>query len=295
MRFYHLLMLFCSLLLVNSAMGQTYQIIKIAGLITNCESGDTLRIADKIASEEQLCFWNSSTRFSAAALIDPATARRYLLKANDPSSGIQRNAVYEGLIRSLGGFSNRGSIRIDSLFSFALLFGEKDFLIIGDTLTLTINTRKVPLDEKNFIYAAYEYEGEQVNKRLRVKEDSLYLTASEIYTVDGLPIKPGQTRKFRLFYLHHDQNKRKNTLLVSFNPTFVGKEELMPELDIIYTVIQEKNRRELEQDRQRRREALRGELAAYLEELYGKTSGEVLEQWLDQYLQGKEQKLKEHD
>lgn len=65
-----------------------------------------------------------------------------------------------------------------------IVLGESHYLL--DSIDIKTS---LPVDEKHFFYASYDYNGETINKKLTCKDGILTFDKS-LFTIDGKPIKP---------------------------------------------------------------------------------------------------------
>jgi hypothetical protein len=265
------LIVFCT---VSGLDGQSFQVIKVAGLITNCTSGDTLRMEDKIKATDSLCFVNTKEKYAVAALIDLKTKGRFLIKAGKTEAGVQPELVKNVLKRSDTRTGSRRG-KINTILDLQTFFGNAEFLIMGGQLRLELNPESLPMDQKNFFYASYQYRGEKINKKLSYEGNELLLSAEELYKVDDEPIDALATTNFQLYYF--PTATKKPVLITGFSPLFLSDELAGKELDVIYhTMVGTAP------------QLIQEELTAYLVEIYGKADAENVGAWLKAYLKGKE-------
>lgn len=86
--------------------------------------------------------------------------------------------------------------------------------------TLMIETM-FKTDEHHYFFISYDYNGEQINKRIHCDNGSFSITP-EIFQIDGNPIKPFDTM-LRVFY--HDTDSGKLTLITDkMKMIFIGNE-----------------------------------------------------------------------
>lgn len=256
--------------------GQTYQVIKVAGVITRCQQkGDTLRMEDKVKAADTLCFTNVKGKYAVAAIIDLKSKERYILKASTDSVGVRKGIVKASLTRSRAQTGTRRG-KINTLLDLGAFFGDDQFLILGGELRLEINPETLAMNADSFFYASYQYRGEKINKKFPAEGKELVLSAKELYQVDGQPIDAGETTEFTLYY--YQPRLKKLQKVSTFSPVFLADEEVSTELTIIFRNLVGEHPEAVD------REAVKKDLIAYLVEVYGKADEENLEDWLDHFL-----------
>lgn len=255
-----------------SLSAQEYRIIKVAGNISDCANNLSLKRGDRIQANQRLCFVNTATRFAIASVINMQTGSRHVLKARSSDAGTQSGSVRDciGRSRALTG-SRKG--KINTIFDLRTFLGSEDFLILGGGLSLDINTQNIPMDANNFFFASYTFRGETINKKLSFQDTLLFISASELFKVDEVPICMDETADFSLKYLNKDAGAPE--LVCSFTPVFPFNEDIKGELSIIQEVAGSTVSAS----------DLKEKMVAYLIDIYGKADKENISHWMDQNLE----------
>ena len=227
-----------------------YKVIRVDGKIFFQRSESEMKKGDVFLSGTALSF---KTPQSRAAVISGIKGR-FVLSATEKGQAKMLPAANHISTRS-GALNN--------IVSLQNHFNGK-YLVL-DEIQLEIGS-EYPMDEKNFFYLSFMYEGEKIRKKLASKNGNLLLIQkSEIYKIDGESI-PVETMDMTLYY----RQGKESQIISEFRPIFPNLVELKEEISIIMEEFSTKDN-----DQQIK------EIAGYLDEFYGKSQTENLEKWLE--------------
>jgi len=156
---------------------------------------------------------------------------------------------------------------VSSVADLKSIFEDK--VLIIEKLYLKIGTDIFPLGDQNFFFIRYTYNDETINKKLSFVGDTLIIDKKEVFTIDGKMIECEENKEFSLYYYSKDEEKTESLLIGSFEPVFVGNEQLKPEIDIIFEEFKDKPF-----------DVILAEVYDYLNSFYGKIDKGYLEAWL---------------
>ena len=231
-----------------------YSVIKVIGSIKHANN-KALFTGDKILSNEKLSFANDQSK---AALVSKEKGR--LMLGATPSG-----KVSEGLMPALSNVSSRSGALINAI-DFTNHFANKYLILSG--YEVEINAASFPMNDDKFFFLRFNYNGEEISKKLSFENNKLKMIASEILKIDGKPIslRPGTTAQ--LVY-RNSINKTSETV-ATFEPVFTDEKSLKNECKLIfYELGAEANKDEtIEQ------------LLSYLTENYGKPLQSNFTQWV---------------
>lgn len=137
------------------------------------------------------------------------------------------------------------------------------YLVIGK-MKLQIGKEAFPMDDKNFFYLTYSYNGESIPKKLSYDGDKLILDKEEIFKVDGNPIEVTE-KEMTLYYRQGTESRKVGT----FTPIFPDLGTLKGEVEIIIDEYKDKDI-----------STQMKEITAYLNEFYGNPQKDNLSEWL---------------
>lgn len=233
-----------------------YTVIKVFGGIQYKATKKNMNQGDVFSPAEQLIFSNTESK---AAVINQEKGRFILAP---PVSGKLESTPY--FIPAMGNIASRGGT-ISNMISLENHFKGK-YLIIN-RVSVKISEKAFPMNDTAFFFLRYIYKGEEINKKLPFKGDSLIIDRAGLLTVDGRPIPNPDVSEMKLFYL----SGKKSTFISEFEPVFPDTGELEKEIQIIVNEYKGKGY-----------DQLLDEVLGYLNEFYGKPDKENVEQWLKQ-------------
>ncbi len=228
-----------------------YKVIKVDGRIIFQRTKADMKIGDIFVSGTELSFTSPQSR---AAVISSLKGR-FVLSASE-----------KGQTKILPAANNISS-RSGALINLVDLQNHfsGDYLVL-DQAKLEIGQENFPMNETNFFYLSYEYNGEKIRKKLNYEEGNLLvLSKDEIYKIDGEPISV-QVMGMALYY----RSGETSTKISEFKPVFPNLDELKDEVRIILDEFSDKST-----------DVQIQEVTAYLAEFYGKPQRENLGAWLE--------------
>lgn len=248
---------------ISSSFGELvvdeFSVIKVIGGIKHAKTNKALFTGDKVYSNEKLKFAESSSK---AALISKEKGR-FMLNAN-PSG-----TVKEGLLPAMNNVSSRAGALLNSV-DIKKHFADKYLILSG--YEVEISSVSYPMDADHFFYLKFNYNGEEISKKLSFSEGKLKLDQSEILKIDGKSISLKEGTKVELVY-RNAKDKTSESLAV-FEPVFTNEKALKDECKLIVSELGADANAEIKKD----------QLLAYLTENYGKPNQENFNNWLKQNL-----------
>ncbi|NSW46565.1 MAG: hypothetical protein HPY79_12200 [Bacteroidales bacterium] len=262
--------LFLILLFIQySIYGQNpYKVISVNGEILAKKANIKLQSGIEVSSDDHFAFLIPNSR---AALINPKFGRIILTEQN--ASNAFSKAAFAPAISSV---KSRGALHtsIDSKNQLISLFDKHLFII--DKLEIKINQTLFPMNDRAYFFIRYTYKGEEINKKLPFKSDTLVIDKNKLYTIDGNPIPNPDVSEMKLYYYEIMGDNTKATYLSSFNLSFISGEQLKSEIKIILDA--------LANDSYEKKIA---EIYDFVNQFYGPMDADYLEKWVN-----KEFKLK---
>lgn len=231
-----------------------YKVIKVNGKIIYQKSGNDLKQGDVFAANTKLDFKSPQSR---AAVISSLKGRFVLTSSS--------NSNKPNLLPAMNNMSSRAGALLNMIDLKNHFSGN--YLAIGK-MELSIGEEAFPLDNENFFYVQYEYNGETIPKKLpkNADENKVIFDAEEIFKIDGKPVDVDPT-SMTLYYRKVEE--KKSIKINDFKPVFPNQEALKTEVQIIIDEFEQKSDTEKID-----------EITAYLNEFYGKPDKENLAEWL---------------
>ncbi len=234
-----------------------YSVIKVIGGIKHTKNNKALFTGDKVLSNEKLKFAENSSK---AALISKQKGR-FMLQASVSGT------VNEGLLPALSNVSSRAGALLNTI-DLKNHFADK-FLVLNGC-SIQISSSSFPMNDENFFFLRFDYNGEEISKKLSFNGDNLLLKADEILKIDGKAITLKAGTKVALMY--RNAKDETSAAISVFEPVFVNEKVLKDECKlIIYELGNELDS-----------ESKKEQILAYLTENYGKPHQENLNSWLKQ-------------
>ncbi len=256
-----ILILLCCLIFAN-AKSESYFVIHVKGTIKKATNKVLLKSGDEISSEEKLIFSSVDDR---AAAISPSKGRFLIMlddKAKKTEDGEFISIVKRLVLPTSGRMSTRNG-KIKTLIE-AQLFFEGKHLIIGNREAISLSDSEFLLDKNHFFYFSHIYYGEQVNKKLDYRADSLIFSKDDLLSLDGKLLNQLELVEPELFY--YNSLDETSVKIADFIPFFVEKNHIAHEVDVII--------------RHSKPNQATKNVSSYLEEFYGKIYMPNLEKWL---------------
>lgn len=232
-----------------------YKVIKVNGQIQIKKTGKNLAQGDEFAPNTPLDFKTAESR---AAVISSSKGRFVLTADNNNSKGSNLVPAMNSVATRSGAIINM--IDLKNVFA--------DNYVIIDEVRMKIGKDAFPMvQDETFFYVDYEYNGEVISKMLDFSNDTLIITKSNIFKIDGKPIENPNSIEFKLYY--RNEKKEESTPINTFNAIFPEKDALKQELKIILDEISKKSEKQKLDD-----------VLSYINEFYGKPDKDNVKSFL---------------
>jgi hypothetical protein len=255
----HLTILLISFLTVfimafkERSVSDTYKVIKVDGNIVYQKSGKLMATGDQFLESEKLVF---KTNESRAAVISSLKGR-FILSA-------QNNGLSNNLLPAMNNVKTRSGALL-SLIDLQNYF-KGDFLVV-DERKQKIAEAGFPMNETNFFYVQYVYNGEEIHKKLSYNGNELVISKAELFTIDGQAVATQDKINLKLWYRNAEE--KKSLLIGEFTCVMPGKDEILKELDVISKEHQKGEEKKLLED-----------AAGFLNDFYGAADMEYVRELL---------------
>lgn len=233
----------------NLAESDKFNVITVQGKIIFKKSGEEMKRGDIYISGTRLSFLSNNSR---AAIVNKSKGRFVLTGSS------------KGKIKVLPAVNNMSS-RSGALLNVVDLkkhFADR-YLILKRS-EVQIGSAAFPMDNEHFFYLTYDYNGEEIAKKLRHEGDFLILDKEEIYKIDGEAI-PYTEKEMTLYY----RKDGKGTKINSFTPVFADVDILKEEIEILLTSLDDISNEEKIKH-----------ITSYLVDFYGTPYKNNLSSWL---------------
>jgi len=240
----------------ESLFSQTdFKVIKVNGSILLKTKGISLETGTVFSDKEDLIFRSED---ATAAVINSQKGRLILTSKNHDLSTASSNHM-----PSMYNISSRGGPILNNSDLKNHFSGK---YVVLDRQVIKIDNKAFPMDNNHFFFLRYIYKGEEINKKLGFKADTLIIDKKSLFTVDGKPIPSADNTSIKLYYRKGDES----LLISDFDLIFPDMTQLKKETGIILSEIKSKPAKEKI-----------GEIDSYLNEFYGKVYEDNLISWLE--------------
>jgi hypothetical protein len=252
---------FCAFF-INTNAQSPFKVISVNGEILAKKANVTLQSGIEVKSNDNFAFLKPNSR---AALINPDLGRIILTETN--SANAFSKAAFAPAMSSV---STRGASSnfLLSKMDLSNYFNEK--LLVIDRLEIKISDKVFPMNSKAYFFIRYLYNGDEINKRLSFKSDTLIIDKKELYTIDGKPIPNPNIDQMKLYYYETIQDNAKAIFINSFNLIFIPNEQLKSEVSLI-----------IDACKKQPYEKIVNEVYDYLTSFYGAIDKSYVESWMD--------------
>jgi len=248
-------------LIAFAGMGQSpYKVISVNGEILAKKANVKLQSGIEVKSNDQFAFLIPNSR---AALINPQLGRIILTEEN--AANAFSKAAFAPAISTV---KSRGSLTTFITTKPQLIALFSDSLLIIDQIELKISPNLFPMNEHAHFFMRYTYKGEEINKRLPFKSDTLIINRCELYTIDGKPIPNPDVPQTKIYYYEVLGDNTKVTFLSSFNLIFISSDKLKKEVNVIRDAMKNAST-----------EKILSEVYDYIQSFYGIIDKQYLEDW----------------
>lgn len=248
--------------------GDSYFVIHIKGTVTSQKTGKPVKVGDQINSEEQLKFGSGD-----AVVVLMGSKGKFTISPSvqGDKPGPELLAYVNSAIlplKSNGHLSTRGSEQ-EAISDLKNYFGSNKFYIIGNQLTITIDSLKYPLNEKQVFIFRYIHNGAVVSKKINSRGSRLIIDRKALYTLRGTVIDPEQVENVDIYY--YNTHTKTSSRIVNFSPHFINEEVLKEELKVQQRLLREQ---------QLSQEQIDTELLWFVTDVYGPTDEPSFRQWI---------------
>jgi hypothetical protein len=195
----------------------SYYVLNIKGTVKVKKTGAVIKINDQISDKDILLF---NTPTDAVAVISTKNGRMVLRPKPNAKSSELVCVVSEILNPGTGRLSTRtgpinNAVDLDNYFN-------KDSLNVLGSMKVWISPMAFPMDQENFFFVRYRWNGETINKKLNFEKDSILLNAADIFKVDGKDIAYNEITSPALYY----KKGASATQMCPFNISFLDEIQL---------------------------------------------------------------------
>jgi hypothetical protein len=241
-----------------------YYVLNVKGNVRLEKTKTPLRVNDEISDKDALLFGSTN---DAVAVISSKSGRMILRPKPSAKSSELVALVSDILNPGTARLSARGG-EIINIVELEKYFGPDSLFLLG-THKVWIEPTAFPMNETNFFFVRYNYQGETINKKLSFDRDSLLLKAADLYKIDNVAVKSSEVSSALLFYKQGTSASE----IGPFSVAFLDEDSIRPAFSIL-----------------KKRSGLKGEklidqFTQLLVDLYGRTDKRNVERWVRKNLE----------
>ncbi|MBN1182896.1 MAG: hypothetical protein JXB49_11450 [Bacteroidales bacterium] len=234
---------------------EVYHVIKVEGTIYIASTNVQLKQGDKIKPTDQLRFASAD----ASALVISNTRGKFTLQMPDDENIFDDSQLFAMADNAVSPVAGRPQLSTRNVFMAEVnkledYFGDEDFNIIGDELTIKLNKASYALDDNNYFLLKYKNGEEFVTKKPDVQNNSIILKRNQYLE------KSGKLESVEIYQV--DKSSGSNEKITTVNLVFLNKMDLEQEFKIIVDILKEQGANKNE---------INDYLRDYFVDIYGKT------------------------
>lgn len=260
-------------LTANGLLAQTYSVVTTKGSILYGNDKQELIRGAKVNLNESLTFGDPQ---SMAVLIG-SNGERFILKskASEERDSELMATIKDVLVpmKRMSALTTRG-VDEHKIIDLEAMIGEKNFVIIGDKMALSLDEAYYPMDDQRYFVFSYFLGDEAVNKKVYFENNKLIFVPKTLFSFQGEAIDPSQIKEAKIFY--RDEIKKDTKLISSFRPVVLSHDRIKEECDILISFYKDAEMNEA---------SIKEEVNDYLNSFYGKTSKQAVIRWMDNSFQ----------
>jgi hypothetical protein len=236
------------------------KVIKVIGTIVVKDTQKLLITGDEITPRVPLDFKTADAR---AAVINLKSKNRYVLTyESSASNNSTMPTAKTHLIPAAINISSRAGALLNIIDIQNHFTGN--YIVLNKT-ELKINPQNFPMDATHLFYIRYKFSGEEINKKLAYKHDTLIIDKTTLYQVDQKPISYPDENNVKLLYMEGN----KSILISEFSLIFPDNNILKQEIGVFWNETDNKTTDERVDD-----------VVSYINEFYGKPDKDNVVAWL---------------
>lgn len=245
---------------VTSVMGlpgvDKYKVVKVIGSIILKKTGAPLVGGDEILSTDPIIFKTPDAKASVIS----SQVGRFILTAGNAENNTAN--VKANLLPPMSNISSRAGAMLNASDLKSHFSGN--YLLLKQ-INISVSKTSFPMNDSSFFFLSYAHNGENINKKLKYRADTMLILEKELFMVDGKPITYAESTAVKMNY----QQGKKRMAISEFTIITPNNEQVVKEVKMIIDESPNKTYNQLLPD-----------ILSYLNEFYGKTDEDNVKHWL---------------
>lgn len=225
----------------NVSFSQCYTVLAVKGEIISEKTGQPIKEMDEVCATDKLTF---STQNSKASVFSSEQGT-FVIKLGDKKKKDVLTAFVSSVLFAGKERLSTKIIDFDELELVNIKFYEKefgkDYFIIKESKNF-VDSKDFPMNENNYFYVKYLFDGNEIEKKLKFDKDTL-LIDKDIFKTEEFDINPEKVDSVSLYYF--DKEKSKQIYLTSFSLSFADDNILKSELSNYITILKKYNMKDI--------------------------------------------------
>ncbi|MCB8965136.1 MAG: hypothetical protein H6536_08905 [Bacteroidales bacterium] len=262
------------LMLGNALQAQeTYTVTRINGKVTNFKTGIQLKAGDVLQPTDRVTF----DSFDSYIISISQNMGRFMMKMHLPPSpeAVQQLTV---TVKEVATPTKRRSLMAErykpdesEISDLKSYFGNDKFSVIGNAVSIPVNSSNYVIDENKFIVFYYRVNNNPVSKKIGYEHNALMIEKEKLLTTNAGSITSNEIPSVAVYL--YEKNTRSSEEITKFDLLFVDQEALTNEFFTILPILQRQNMA---------KDGIKKYLIEYYFDFYGATDSKTIKQFVDQ-------------
>ncbi|MGD9976851.1 MAG: hypothetical protein AB7S54_02835 [Bacteroidales bacterium] len=262
------------LMLGTSAFAQeNYIVTRINGKVVNFKTGTQLKAGDVLESTDKITFDN----FDSYVISISQSMGRFMIKMHEPPTpdALQQLTV---MVKDVAVPTKRRSLMAEryrpdetAVNDVKAYFGSDKFSVIGNQVTIPVNSSTYQIDEDKFIVFYYRVNNNPISKKIGYEQNALLIEKDKLLNTSSGDITSNEIPGVAVYY--YEKNTRTSEEITKFDLLFVDQAALASEFFTILPILRRQNMGN---------DDIKKYLIEYYYDFYGATDSKTIKIFVDQ-------------
>lgn len=269
-------MKFTAILLLAACMNlqaqDSFIVTRINGKVTSNKTGTLLKAGDVLQPSDRVTF----DSFDSYVISIGQNMGRYMIKLHEPPAP-ETIQQLTAMVKDVAVPTKRRSLMaeryrpdetvVNDLRSY---FGNDKFTVIGDNVSVPVNSQAYPIDDNRFIVFYYRVNNNPVSKKIGYEGNSLIIEKDKLVSTSAGVITQNEIPSVGVYL--YEKNTRSSEEITKFNLAFVDRETLTNEFLTIIPILQKQGMA---------KDDIKKYLIEYFYDFYGSTDSRSIKAFVD--------------
>jgi hypothetical protein len=247
---------------------QCYTILSVKGEIILEKTGQPIKEMDEVCATDKLTF---STKDSKAAVLSPEQGRFVIKlekKTKNALTAFVSSVLFAGKERLSTKYIDDNELERLNINFYKEEFGSEYFIIKESKIF--VDSKYYPMNDNNYFYLKYTYDGKEIESRLKSNNETLYISR-DAFNYPDISVEPEKIDSVEFFYF--DKEKRKKIRLTAFTLKFADENKLYSELSNFISILKKAEKSNY---------IITQEVINFLNDIYGNVNWDDVQPWLSE-------------